>query len=106
MISDRIEQLRIENRMTQKQLAALLEVSQATISKYEGGKRSPDLHILCRICHVFGVSMDYLLGLSEIRKQADSLLDGNDRMLLSMYRSLTDTQKEQGSVYIRMLIQR
>ena len=104
MISDRIEQLRIENRMTQKQLAALLEVSQATSSKYEGGKRSPDLHI--RICHVFGVSMDYLLGLSEIRKQADSLLDGNDRMLLSMYRSLTDTQKEQVSVYIRMLIQR
>ena len=50
--------------------------------------------------------MDYLLGLSEIRKQADSLLDGNDRMLLSMYRSLTDTQKEQVSVYIRMLIQR
>lgn len=60
-----LKQLREENGLVQKELAAELHVSNGTISNYESGIHSPSLDTLCAIADYYGVSVDYLLGRTE-----------------------------------------
>ncbi len=65
MYGQRIKELRIENGLTQKQLAEALESTQKNISKYELELLDLSTDLLIRICKFFSVSADYLLGLDE-----------------------------------------
>ena len=51
--------------MTQTQLAELLATTQDTVSLWELGKSYPDIPSLVRLCDIFDVSADYLLGRSD-----------------------------------------
>jgi transcriptional regulator with XRE-family HTH domain len=57
--------------MNQQELADRLGVSQQTISKYENGEREPDHNTLTKISELFSVSIDYLLGQTDIRNPYD-----------------------------------
>ncbi len=61
----RIRELRKERKMTQTQLAELLATTQDTVSLWELGKSYPDIPSLVRLCDIFDVSADYLLGRSD-----------------------------------------
>ena len=65
MYGQRIKELRIENGLTQKQLAEALESTQKNISKYELELLDLSTDLLIRICKFFSLSADYLLGLDE-----------------------------------------
>lgn len=60
-----LKQLREGNGLAQKELAAVLHVSNGTISNYESGIHSPNLDTLCAIADYYGVSVDYLLGRTD-----------------------------------------
>lgn len=62
MIGVRLKQLREEKRMTQKELADLLQLTPKAISFYELGERQPSNEILVKLANYFHVSADYLLG--------------------------------------------
>ena len=64
-IGETIKNLRIENNMTQTQLALLLFTSQDTISLWERNKSLPDVLSIISLTKIFGVSADYLLGLED-----------------------------------------
>ena len=64
----RIAMLRKEKGWGQKNLASLLKVSVSTVSNYEQGVHLPDLPMLCRLTELFGVSADYLLGITDCRR--------------------------------------
>ena len=51
--------------MTQIDLAEKVGISNVTISRYLSGDRIPRLDFITRIASVFGVSIDYLLGISN-----------------------------------------
>jgi transcriptional regulator with XRE-family HTH domain len=59
---ERLAYLRNQRRLSQAELARLLNLGQSTIAMYEKNKRSPDHHSLIRLANFFGVSTDYLLG--------------------------------------------
>lgn len=61
-IGDLLSELRLDNKLKQKDVAKFLNVSIATISHYETGVNVPDLETLVRIADFYGVSADYLLG--------------------------------------------
>lgn len=63
---NRLKNLRVENNLHQKDLAEILGFAQTTIANYEQGKRFPDEETLLKIADFFNVSLDYLLGRSEI----------------------------------------
>jgi len=63
----KLAELRNEFNMTQKELASKLGVSRGTIGMYEIGQRDPDTETLIKIAELFNVSVDYLLGRSNIR---------------------------------------
>lgn len=64
----RLRELRKKCGLTMKELGATLGVAESTISQYETGKRQPDYEMLLRLSELFGVSVDYLLGVEEKEK--------------------------------------
>lgn len=65
MIGDRIAELRKDKGMTQEMLAEYLNVTRSSIGNYEKGVNEPSLQVVTKLCELFGVSADYLLGLSK-----------------------------------------
>jgi repressor LexA len=72
MIGVRLKQLREEKRMTQKELADLLQLTPKAISFYELGERQPSNEILVKLANYFHVSADYLLGKIEMENEKDT----------------------------------
>lgn len=64
----RLEELRKQLGLSQNELAEKLNMTQQRISAYEKGKREPDINTITQLADFFGVSTDYLLGKSNIRK--------------------------------------
>lgn len=58
----RLKELRTSNKIGQKEIGALLNVSDSSIRKYESGDRTPPPDSIQKIAKYFNVSTDYLLG--------------------------------------------
>lgn len=58
-IGNKLKTLRKGRGLTQFELADKLDLSRATISNYEVGRRSPHLSELQRFAEFYGVSLDY-----------------------------------------------
>jgi len=64
-IGPKIKEQREQREWSQQVLAEKLRVSRQTISKWELGKSYPDLESLVMLAQLFGVSADYLLGMTQ-----------------------------------------
>jgi len=62
---ERILRLREEKEMKQKELADLVGITEASLSRYENNKRVPSGEIISKIASALKVSTDYLLGLTD-----------------------------------------
>lgn len=65
-IGARIKLLREKRNLAQFELAAILKISNSTLSQYETGARTPSDDMKIAIANYFGVSVDYLLGRDAI----------------------------------------
>lgn len=61
----RMREVRKKARMTMKELAHIIGVSESTISLYETGKREPDHRTLVLLANALSVTTDYLLGIAD-----------------------------------------
>ena len=59
---NRIKELRQQNGWLQSDLATRLQTSRQTIGNYETGQRQLDPETILKLCEIFDVSADYLLG--------------------------------------------
>ena len=74
IIAERIKFLRKEKCYTQEQLAELLGLNaKSSIANYESGANAPSDEIKSKMCELFGCSMDYLMGKSNFRTNAEEL---------------------------------
>lgn len=71
-IGTNIKRLRISKGLTQEQLAELLCISTAAVSKWEAKNSYPDITLLYPLAQIFGVSIDELLGYDEAKAKEDS----------------------------------
>ena len=85
MLKDRLRKARKARGWTQSQLAAQLNVSDATISRYEKGVRYPDLETLKRLADLLETSVDYLV--AERPTDPDEELPPEARRCLEEFRS-------------------
>ena len=65
-LGKRLKELREERNLTQKQVAATLKINSVTYLHYEKSQREPPLLLLAEMAAYFYVSVDYLLGLTDI----------------------------------------
>ena len=90
MLRDKIKLYRENKKMTQNDIANILEVSAGTVSKYESGALEPSIESLKRLSELFGISIDELLNdekekfdvskinvLDILREQKEMKLKGN-----------------------------
>ena len=64
----RIRDLREDADLTQRQIADILHCDQSQYSKYERGERELPLAYAVRLAQFYKTSVDYLVGLSDVRK--------------------------------------
>lgn len=90
-----LKNLRTRNKMTQKQLADTLGVSESRIGMYERCQREPDFEMLEAIADYFNVDMDYLTGRSDVERQytftppaPQMVLSSSEEELVGCYRSM------------------
>lgn len=65
LIASRIKEIRLTNGLSQSAFGKKLTVSQDTVSLWEKGKSVPTTEFVVLIAQQFGVSADYILGLSD-----------------------------------------
>ena len=61
----RLRELREDHDLTQQQVADILGTSQTMYARYERGANELPIHHLLALCKYYGVSADYILGLSD-----------------------------------------
>ena len=66
---ERIKMLRKERGLTQKEMAEELGIGFRAYQCYELDQRHPGFYGLIDIANYFKVSLDYLVGLSEVRER-------------------------------------
>ena len=64
----KLKNLRKEKQLTQKQIADRIGLAISAVSSYESGTRYPSYDVLIRLAHIFHVSTDYLLGVTDKRE--------------------------------------
>lgn len=65
MYYPRMKDLREDNDLKQKEVAAYLEIDQRVYSNYETGKREIPVHLLIRLAEYYQTSVDYLTGCTD-----------------------------------------
>lgn len=101
--SERLKQLRKDKKLTQKELAQKFFLDDSSISKYENGKAVPETELLQSLSDFFEVSVDYLLGRSNIKNYLD---DSNVTIALHSdetsldYSDLSDEAKKEVQDFI------
>jgi len=98
LFPSRLSSLRSQAGLTQAQLALYLHLNRSTISNYEKGARMPEAETLCRLVHLFGVSADYLLGLSDrkgiFEENASAMREQINRLFLNDQACLQQAVRE------------
>lgn len=77
----KIKFLRKQKKLTQEELAKQINVSNTTLSNYEVGYSKPDNDTLKKIALFFGISTDFLLGITSLtnpKKHIEELLIQNE----------------------------
>ena len=94
IFSERLKKLRDEHGLNTRALGEIIGTSNATISRYETGKRCPDLILVAKIAQYFDVSIGYLCGLT---------INQNEETLLMLYNNLSEDYKVDAIKYISNL---
>ncbi len=65
ILAKRLKQCRMEQGLTQREVAIYCDITEKTYQNYELMTREPKLDVLRRIADVYHVSLDYLVGRTD-----------------------------------------
>ena len=93
-LGERIVFLREEHNISQKELAITVQITAATLSRYENNLSEPNAAILCRLATALNTSTDFLLGLCDVYRsyppgKKSSQLTTREYRLLKSFRLLS-----------------
>lgn len=61
----RLKELRIERKLSKRQIALVLGITPQAYQEYESGKSIPRTQLLVELAKYFGVTVGYLLGVEK-----------------------------------------
>lgn len=98
-MESRIKQLREKRGLIQEILAAELGITQQMLSKYERDVTLIKVDILKKIATYFNVTTDYLLGVSDVKRDLQRQMKMNETLdeyydLIEIYKDLDSYDKE------------
>ncbi len=65
IIAKRIKECREANKINQKELANMIDVTPSAVNQYEKGEKTPSTKTLLKLAKALGVTTDYLLGAKQ-----------------------------------------
>ena len=104
---DRLKMLRKEKKLTQVKLGEMLNYGYTAIANYESGRNQPSIPDLKKIASIFDVSLDYLLGVNDIRHPYmvdDESIDFN--RFQTYYAQLSKNSRDELLMYMQWLLDR
>ncbi|MDO4325282.1 MAG: helix-turn-helix transcriptional regulator [bacterium] len=93
MVAKRLKQLRLASSASQADIAHILNISRVAYSFYENGKRQPNLESLSLLADHYHVSVDYLMGRTDISSPAQEL-SAQENHLLAYFRASDNRGRE------------
>jgi transcriptional regulator with XRE-family HTH domain len=72
-LGDKLKTLRGHKRVNQSDVAYYLNIDRSTYGKYETGDSSPDYDKLVKLADYYKVSIDYLLGRTDIKNPPETI---------------------------------
>ena len=100
-LGKRLQAIAKESGKGQSALAKALGVTRQDVNYYFNGKRKPNIETLVKICDFYGVSADYLLGLTNSKETEQTELKAVSdytRLNYSACMRLTKMTTEKGSI--------
>ena len=97
-----ILKLRKDKKMTQQELADILNVTDRAISHWENGRSIPDISLFKPICEVFDISVNELISGERINK--DKLLKQSDENIINTLKNNHKDKKKAKHIIILLII--
>lgn len=63
MYGERLKIARKQNKLSQEEVAEIINISRSSISKFETETQEPNIETLKRLCELYEVSADYIIGI-------------------------------------------
>lgn len=73
LFGERLTQIRKKKKLSQAEVGKLLEIDGDAYGRYERNEVKPSIEMAARIADVFNVSLDYLIGKTDLEFDADTL---------------------------------
>lgn len=106
ILGQRIKALRKENRYTQQEVAKILNISVAALSRYETGKFEPkSTEIIVDLAKLYDVSTDYLLGKSDARNPEINFDKLDIGLSNKTYETLSASKRKQIKQLITVIVE-
>jgi len=102
----RIKQLRLENNLSQRALAAKINANQKTVNFWERGECEPSAAFIISLANVFECTTDYLLGREDDLGNVNVMreLSDDEREFLNLHSMLDKKDREEVADFMRYLI--
>ncbi len=95
-LNEFIRILRVQNNLTQRDLANKLNTTNSTICDWEKGRCEPSIYDLIKLADIFNCSVDYLLGREDdfgIIKSDVNEYTSDEKRIITIYRGLSEREK-------------
>lgn len=96
ILGNRLKSLRSEKEVGQKDIADFLNISTSAYGFYEQGKRKPPSEILNKLAEYFNVSVDYLLGRTDIKNIKNKSVEDEDPEEKDIEEMIDELMEQQG----------
>ena len=99
MFAEKLKILRIENNLSQVDLAKKVDLSKNSINAYEKGRAEASIETLIKFADIFNCSIDYLVGreddfgVVQILNNEPSPLTSLEKELLNYFSKMSESQK-------------
>lgn len=102
ILAIRLRQLREEKRLSQIDLSKEIHISNTTLSDYERGKSAPDYDKLRILSKYYDVTVDYLLGLTDVRNEEKEYTTP-DEFQFALYEQSKDLDEDQKRTILEII---
>ena len=89
-LNTKLVMLRKEHGYTQEDLSKFLNLTRSAIGNYELGINEPSLDTMVAIANLYGVSLDWLMGRTNLRYNFNLENKENTEVIIKLYETLLD----------------
>ena len=82
LFAETLKGLRVERRLSQRELAKMTYVTQSTVARWENGNRLPDAAMITRLARALGVDVNTLLNAAAISNDSPNVIMVEDREVI------------------------